>query len=200
MLIFAIVVLIALGPKRLPEFMRTVGKGLREVRKAAGELRKHSGIDELMRDDPIGMRALNRDIQRAPAPRRDHKLTAKDRAQELPREGVDLNFAKHLEGEHRKDNVAVAPAVAVGTESKAPSDPKAPSEPAPPVKDAKAVDNAEPTMMGIPAVDPYADAKTEATAPAPSTPARPSSAPSIPPPVPTEAKRASIPPPPRTPS
>ena len=96
MLVFAVVVLIALGPKRLPEFMKTVGKGLREVRKATNDLRKHSGIDELMRDDPAGLRALSRDISRAPAPRREQKLTADDLAKEAPPEGVDIAHAHFL--------------------------------------------------------------------------------------------------------
>lgn len=167
MLIFAVVVLIALGPKRLPEFMKMVGKGLREVRKATTDLRKHSGIDELMRDDPAGLRALTQDINRAPAPRRDQKLTAEDRAKEAPIEGVDIAHAEH---QARKNRTAAATAAA--TVAVAPTVPVVSSEPpkdlvtgfegdTEPDKAAAAGPKVayEPTMMGIPAVDPYADAK-----------------------------------------
>ena len=39
-----VVALLVLGPKRLPELARTVGKGLRELRRASGDLR--SAIEE----------------------------------------------------------------------------------------------------------------------------------------------------------
>ena len=156
---FAAVALIALGPKRLPEFMKMIGKTLREVRKATSDLRKHSGIDEMMREDPIGLRELNRDI-RAPAPRRPQKLSAEDRAREMPSEGVDIAQAKHLASKFEESasagGVAVAPSVAVagkdprpiaGLDAKTLKDPKPAASPS--VKH-------EPTMMGIPVVDPHA--------------------------------------------
>lgn len=94
LIILALVVLIAVGPKRLPEFMKTAGKVLREVRKATTELRKQSGIDEVMRDDPAGLRSLQRELNRAPAPRRTQRLTAEDLARESPADGVDLAHAR----------------------------------------------------------------------------------------------------------
>lgn len=222
MLVFAVVVLIALGPKRLPDFMRTVGKGLREIRKATTDLRKHSGIDELMRDDPAGLRALGRDISRDPAPRREQKLSAHDLAKESPVEGVDIAHAHYLA---KKNAAAAAKEAAVARNAQ--QDDKDEKErvsvgatfaieakPGSAVADAPAgfegdtvPDKAavspkvrhEPTMLGIPAADPYAlpaaKPAPKASAPPPPPPPRsaaPKSTRSAPPPRPSS--RPSAPP------
>jgi Sec-independent protein translocase protein TatA len=51
---FLVIVLLAVGPERLPTFMRTVGRGLRQVRNASREFKEAIGFDELMREgDPF---------------------------------------------------------------------------------------------------------------------------------------------------
>ena len=51
---FLVIVLLAVGPDKLPTFMRTVGKGLRQVRNASREFKEAIGLDELMREgDPF---------------------------------------------------------------------------------------------------------------------------------------------------
>jgi Sec-independent protein translocase protein TatA len=51
---FLVIVLLAVGPDRLPAFMRTVGKGLRQVRNASREFKDAIGLDDLMREgDPF---------------------------------------------------------------------------------------------------------------------------------------------------
>ena len=51
---FLVIILLAVGPDRLPTFMRTVGKGLRQVRNASREFKEAIGLDELMREgDPF---------------------------------------------------------------------------------------------------------------------------------------------------
>ena len=51
---FLVIVLLAVGPEKLPTFMRTVGKGLRQVRNASREFKEAIGLDELMREgDPF---------------------------------------------------------------------------------------------------------------------------------------------------
>ncbi|MBW2405295.1 MAG: twin-arginine translocase TatA/TatE family subunit [Deltaproteobacteria bacterium] len=48
------IVLLAVGPDKLPTFMRTVGKGLRQVRNASREFKDAIGLDDLMREgDPF---------------------------------------------------------------------------------------------------------------------------------------------------
>ena len=51
---FLVIVLLAVGPDKQPTFMRTVGKGLRQVRNASREFKEAIGLDELMREgDPF---------------------------------------------------------------------------------------------------------------------------------------------------
>ena len=94
LVVVLIVVLIAVGPTKMPTLMKAVGKGLREFRRASMELRKQSGLDELLRDDPLGVRSLQQEIARAPAPRRPIELSDEDRLREQPPEGVDLADAR----------------------------------------------------------------------------------------------------------
>lgn len=54
MIFFLVILLLVVGPERLPTFMRTVGKGVRQVRNASREFKEAIGLDELMRDgDPF---------------------------------------------------------------------------------------------------------------------------------------------------
>jgi sec-independent protein translocase protein TatB len=46
-----IVLIIAVGPERLPSMMKTVGKTVRTLRQASRDLRASTGIDELLRED-----------------------------------------------------------------------------------------------------------------------------------------------------
>lgn len=85
MLIIAVVLLIAVGPKQLPAMMKTLGKGMRDVRRAADDLRRSTGIDELMRDEE-----LRNPLKEPPI----RALTASDLERESPREGVDVSHAR----------------------------------------------------------------------------------------------------------
>lgn len=49
--IIFIVLILAVGPERLPTMMRTIGKTMRTLRNASRDLRASTGIDELMRED-----------------------------------------------------------------------------------------------------------------------------------------------------
>ena len=61
--VVAIVLLVAVGPKRLPTLMRAVGKALREFRKGAFELRQASGIDQMMNEDLESIRRPLKEIR-----------------------------------------------------------------------------------------------------------------------------------------
>jgi sec-independent protein translocase protein TatB len=60
--IICIVLIIAVGPERLPTMMKTLGKTLRTLRQATRDIRASTGIDELLREDF--------DLYTPPAPRR----------------------------------------------------------------------------------------------------------------------------------
>ncbi len=93
----AIIALIAVGPDKMPELMKTLGRAMREFQKAGRELRAQSGIDEIMESDEIAELKRLRDLKLAafdaasaklPAP-----LSAEDRAREFPAAGVDVDLA-----------------------------------------------------------------------------------------------------------
>ena len=49
--IICIVLIVAVGPDRLPSMMKSLGKTMRTLRNASRDLRESTGIDELLRDD-----------------------------------------------------------------------------------------------------------------------------------------------------
>lgn len=48
LVVIVIVLIIAVGPDKLPGFLKTIGRTVRQVRGAATELREASGIDDLL--------------------------------------------------------------------------------------------------------------------------------------------------------
>jgi sec-independent protein translocase protein TatB len=53
LLVIAVVILIAVGPTRMPTFFKAVGKGIREFRRTTAELRESVGLNELFEDDDL---------------------------------------------------------------------------------------------------------------------------------------------------
>ncbi|MSP26329.1 MAG: hypothetical protein EXR75_14470 [Myxococcales bacterium] len=53
MVLIAIVMLIVLGPKELPGVLRTVARGLTKLRRMSTELRRESGIDDILREEGL---------------------------------------------------------------------------------------------------------------------------------------------------
>lgn len=54
LMFFLVILLLAVGPEKLPTFMRTVGKGMRQIKNASREFKDAIGLDELMREgDPF---------------------------------------------------------------------------------------------------------------------------------------------------
>jgi sec-independent protein translocase protein TatB len=78
--VICIVLIIAVGPERLPSMMKTVGKTVRTLRQASRDLRASTGIDELLREDfdyhPPPPRAPVRPPEEPPAVSRDEPLAA----------------------------------------------------------------------------------------------------------------------------
>lgn len=95
MVLIAIVLIIAVGPNKLPTMLKAIGKAMREFRRATRELRAQSGIDDLMNDEDL--RDLRRPLT-ASSPQRKHvgapparePLDAEAKRKEYPPEGVDF--------------------------------------------------------------------------------------------------------------
>jgi sec-independent protein translocase protein TatB len=53
LLLICVVALIAVGPKKLPGMLHTLGQWLRKVRNLTSEVRSQTGIDELLRSEGL---------------------------------------------------------------------------------------------------------------------------------------------------
>jgi len=53
LLVIGVLLLIAVGPRRMPVMMKSMGRAMREFRKATRELRAQVGLDELMAEDDV---------------------------------------------------------------------------------------------------------------------------------------------------
>ena len=99
---FLVIVLLAVGPDKLPTFMRTVGKGLRQVRSASREFKDAIGLDDLMREgDPF----------RAPPirPPRAKPVPVPDEARQPPPPSAEATKSVS-EGERAASEAAPTPA------------------------------------------------------------------------------------------
>ncbi len=108
MVVILILLLIAVGPDRMPTFMKAVGRGVREFRRTTRELRSTVGIDELLRDDdlrdPLGMKkpikpqaaasAAKKPAASASAPASERALSPDQLRDEQPPEGVDVAYMR----------------------------------------------------------------------------------------------------------
>ncbi|MBK7949619.1 MAG: twin-arginine translocase TatA/TatE family subunit [Deltaproteobacteria bacterium] len=65
LVVIVVVALLIFGPQKLPEFARTIGKGLAEFRRASNDLRQSLALDELQHD----LRKTMNDATRAPVSR-----------------------------------------------------------------------------------------------------------------------------------
>ncbi|MEM9173885.1 MAG: twin-arginine translocase TatA/TatE family subunit [Myxococcota bacterium] len=70
LVLILVVALLVLGPKRMPELARTLGKGLGEFRRASSELRQSLALDEIqneLREGLTGAGTLHKPIKRPEA-------------------------------------------------------------------------------------------------------------------------------------
>jgi sec-independent protein translocase protein TatA len=69
-LIILVLALVIFGPRRLPEIGRTVGRGLREFRRAASDFR--SEIEADLEDEEDEPPRVSRPVDRAATPAEEH--------------------------------------------------------------------------------------------------------------------------------
>jgi Tat protein translocase TatB subunit len=96
LVVIGIILIVAVGPNRMPGLLKAVVKAYREFRRATRELRASTGIDELLQDEDL--RELRKPLyvpaapSKAvkPSPPKKHSLSYAERNQESPPEGVDI--------------------------------------------------------------------------------------------------------------
>ncbi len=138
--LIGVVTLIAVGPKRLPGLLRDLAKWIRKLRKMTTEVRKQTGIDEmlraeglhgglnelrsLMRGGGIGIPAPAPAPVRIPSPPEDpYSHLDMDVSREYPPEGPDSKGALPDDLTASDDAPSPAPAAAIGAPIAAPSVP-----------------------------------------------------------------------------
>jgi sec-independent protein translocase protein TatB len=69
LVIIAVVLVVAVGPRELPTLMKSLGKGLQTVKRASEELRSSVSVDALLQDDAKATRPhrVTREEPRGPA-------------------------------------------------------------------------------------------------------------------------------------
>ena len=96
--IIFVVALLIFGPKRLPEFARSLGKGLAEFRRASSDLRQ----------------SFNLDLDAPPPPRVEEDPRTSEKEPERPGQAVDSFTKENGDGEGEEE----------GEEAQAPKAPK----------------------------------------------------------------------------
>jgi sec-independent protein translocase protein TatB len=156
--VICIVLIIAVGPERLPSMMKTLGKTIRTLRQASRDIRASTGIDELMRED-FDLYAPIKNPPRRPAPL---PAPPEPAALPAPAEGTipttpaanvetepkTVSREETLEPENREDRPSVVvapPPQAIGL----PSDEPEPAPPPPPAA-VTAAEPAAPSGNGAP--------------------------------------------------
>jgi sec-independent protein translocase protein TatB len=93
LVVIGALLLIAVGPRRMPMMMKSIGRAMREFKRATRELRAQTGIDELLAEDDV-IRPPSSRSQLRPANNRSAAALARQAAADLaareyPPEGVD---------------------------------------------------------------------------------------------------------------
>ena len=108
LLVIGIILIIVIGPDRLPEMMRTMGQALRGFQKANRDLQQSMGLDQLRREllyppiDPEALRKKQALIESAAAGRPAETQTAAAGSAE-PAAPVDKDAGREGGGEHKRD-------------------------------------------------------------------------------------------------
>lgn len=136
-LVIGVVLLLAVGPDKMPSLLKAVMKTYREVRRASRELRASTGIDEILQDpelqglrDPLYVPPAKKPLRASSDPKlaaskspRRLSLSYHERVQECPPEGVDLAELKlgdaPTAGSNQTEAEAASPASAPFNAAKA---------------------------------------------------------------------------------
>ena len=108
LVLILVVALLVLGPKRMPELARTLGKGLSEFRRASADLRQSLAIDEIqneLRDGLSGAGSIHKPMKRPDA----EDAPAQAGADLPPGDADDTGAKTHGEGKVEGEGDGGAP-------------------------------------------------------------------------------------------
>lgn len=92
MLLILAVALIVIGPKKLPDLAKSLGKALGEFKKATSELKQSIQIDPELKEVKTAFNEINRDLKNSrPAPPAE---TSAGAAETVPPQSSDPQFAE----------------------------------------------------------------------------------------------------------
>jgi TatA/E family protein of Tat protein translocase len=131
LLLLLAIALIVIGPKKLPDLAKSLGRALGEFKKATSELKESMEIDSELRDVKSAFDELNQDIKTSidtHAPAEDQSPAAP--YQYDPPSADDTEHpAEAVEAPPSVDDAAPAPKTTGATPEKSPTEaPKAPKE------------------------------------------------------------------------
>lgn len=91
-----VIALLVLGPDKLPSVARSIGKGLREMRRATNDLRVHMELDDIP-DEPR--------VQTAPAKKHEDKRAEAKNAAKALKDISTLSSSEDSSKSHQEDAV-----------------------------------------------------------------------------------------------
>jgi len=95
MILILAVALIVLGPKKLPDLAKSLGRALREFKKATSELKESIDVDNELTDVKKTFDEINNDIREAV----DVNIDLDDKAQKISASSNDKKGKKELQAE-----------------------------------------------------------------------------------------------------
>jgi sec-independent protein translocase protein TatB len=95
MILILAVALIVLGPKKLPDLAKSLGRALREFKKATSELKESIDVDNELTDVKKTFDEMNNDIREAV----DVNIDLDDKAQKISASSNDKKSKKELQAE-----------------------------------------------------------------------------------------------------
>ncbi len=129
--LIAVVALLVVGPHKLPEMLRTVGKWIRKIRQMTTEVRAQTGIDDILRQEGLegGIAELRNLVRGDLVPlARERRLHAEHEADDPYREAIELDRTREYPPEGA-DALGALPDDLVDDDPPAPT--PAPAEEAP---------------------------------------------------------------------
>lgn len=101
MILILAVALIVLGPKKLPDLAKSLGRALREFKKATSELKESITVDNELTDVKKAFDEMNNDIKEAV----DVNIDFDDKDQKISAPSTDKKSKKEAEKEEDKGSL-----------------------------------------------------------------------------------------------